>query len=96
MYITNKIIYNILFIGKTWSTHRRIIGPNLSELSIRSHINIFNECILENLAKMPTDGKPFDVLKGVTTCNLVMFMRSTTSVTKDSSLLEEFLNCFHK
>lgn len=61
------------FLEEEWKVHRRLVSPTINQLSVRTHLPIFNKNIRQNVSSLPTNSEFFDILPSMTTCTLTMF-----------------------
>lgn len=76
-----------------WRLHRRIVGPVLSESSIRPHFHKFIDVIQETMGILPTD-KTFDFLNYARTCATNMFIRAALGDSLEPVIRQKYLQDF--
>lgn len=85
-----------LNLESSWPISRRVVGPLLKESSIRLHIDLIDDVILETFKLFPSEMYPFDILHPFSTCNFTIFMRLLIGKPLDEDIVKEYIKRYHR
>lgn len=79
------------FSEEEWKVHRRLVSPTMNQLSVSSHLPIFNKNIRQIVSSLPTNSDFFDILPSMTTCTLTMFAEAALGTEWEPEAKQRYL-----
>lgn len=79
------------FSEEEWKVHRRLVSPTINQLSVSSHLPIFNKNIRQIVSSLPTNSEFFDILPSMTTCTLTMFAEAALGTEWEPEAKQRYL-----